>query len=119
MPEKYPFRDPIVKALMDKISCAPVDGWGGLGTARITIRKHSGEQRSWDTWGGARNPTLEDYPRPTNAAIRAKFERACAFRSVSDAQRDRAWAAWSNLRAINDVGEAMQTLATFGRPQAL
>ena len=119
VPEKYPFRDPIVKALMDKITCAPVDGWGGLGTARITIRKHSGEQRSWDTWGGARNPTLEDYPRPTNAGIRAKFERACAFRSVSDAQRDRAWAAWSNLRAINDVGEAMQTLATFGRPQPL
>ena len=46
VPEKYPFRDPVVKALMDKITCAPVDGWGGLGTARITIRKHSGEPAS-------------------------------------------------------------------------
>jgi 2-methylcitrate dehydratase len=119
VPEKYPFRDPVVKALMEKITCAPVDGWGGLGTARITIRKHSGEVRSWDTWGGSRNPALEDYPRLTDAEIRAKFDRACAFRGVSDAQRDRAWTVWSNVRSLKDIGEAMQTLATFGRPEAL
>jgi 2-methylcitrate dehydratase len=119
VPEKYPFRDPVVKALMEKMTLAPVDGWGGLGTARITIRKHSGEQRIWDTLGGARNPRLEDYPRLTNDEIRAKFDRACAFRRVGEAQRDRAWTVWGNLRALEDVGEAMQTLATFGRPQAL
>jgi 2-methylcitrate dehydratase len=119
VPEKYPFRDPVVKALMEKMTFAPVDGWGGLGTARITIRKQSGEQRSWDTWGGSRNPTLDDYPRLTNDEIRAKFDRACRFRGVADAQRDRAWNVWGNLRAVKDIGEAMRTLATFGRPQPL
>jgi 2-methylcitrate dehydratase len=119
VPEKYPFRDPVVKALMEKITCAPVDGWGGLGTARITIRKHSGEQRSWDTWGGSRNPRQEDYPRLTDADIKAKFDRACAFRRVSNAQRDRAWSVWGNVGALKDIGEAMQTLAKFGQPQAL
>jgi 2-methylcitrate dehydratase len=116
---KYPYRDSVVKALMDKITCAPVDGWGGLGTARITIRKTSGETRSWDTWGGARNPSLEDYPRLTNEEIKAKFDRACAFRRVSDGQRDRAWNVWGNVRSLKDISEAMQTLASFGRPQAL
>jgi 2-methylcitrate dehydratase len=117
--EKYPYRDPVVKALMEKITCAPVDGWGGLGTARITIRKHSGEQRSWDTWGGSRNPRPEDYPRLTDAEIKAKFDRACAFRRVTNAQRDRAWSVWGNVANLKDIGEAMQTLASFGRPEAL
>jgi 2-methylcitrate dehydratase len=119
VPEKYPHRDRTVRDLMAKITCAPVDGWGGLGTARITIRKNSGEQRSWDTWGGSRNPRLEDYPRLTNEELRAKFDRGCAFRSVADSQRDRAWTVWGNLRALKNVGDAMQVLASFGRPEPL
>ena len=51
--------------------------------------------------------------------ITAKFKRACAFRHVSDAQRDQALAQWWNLRAVKDVAEPMRTLAKFGRPLPL
>jgi hypothetical protein len=38
---------------------------------------------------------------------------------VTDAQRDRAKTTWGGLRSLSDIGEAIQTLRTFGRPDAL
>jgi 2-methylcitrate dehydratase len=116
--EKY--ADRAVHDLMDKMTLAPVEGWDGLGTARITIIKKNGDRRSWDTLKGVRNPQLADYRRLMSGAdIVAKFNRACAYMHVTDAQRDRARAVWSNLAALKDIGEAIQTLAQFGRPQPL
>ena len=54
--EKLPYRDPVVRALMDKINLYPVAEWQGNGTARIVIKKKSGEERYWDTHDGNRNP---------------------------------------------------------------
>lgn len=119
VPEKYPFRDPQVKALMDKMTFSPVAGWSGLGTARITIRKSNGEVRSWDTLGGVRNPELEDYPLLSDEDIANKFNRACDFHGVAPAQRDRARDVWGNLRDVADIGEAIETLARFGDPRPL
>jgi hypothetical protein len=97
----------------------PVEGWQGLGTARITIRKSSGAQRTWDTLGGSRNPTVKDYPGLSDDQIAQKFDRACTYKQMTDEQRDRARAAWSDLRTVRDIGTAMQTLATFGRSRPL
>lgn len=117
-PEK--FADPAVHALMDKMTLGPVSGWQGLGTAHVTIRKHSGEEKSWDTLGGTRDPGLSDYRKlMSDEDITNKFNRASAYMQIPDAQRDRARSAWGNLRAVKDIGEAIQTLAKFGKPLPL
>ncbi len=119
-PEKLPYRDPVVRGLMEKITLSPVAGWRGNGTARITIRKNSGEERFWDTHGGSRDPgDMSEFPQMTDEEITSKFKRVCAYRHVADAQRDQALAQWWNLRGIRDIAEPMRTLATFGRPLAL
>jgi len=51
--------------------------------------------------------------------IVAKFNRACEFKKVDNAQRDKARAVWSNLAAVKDIGEAIQTMAKFGNPRPL
>jgi 2-methylcitrate dehydratase len=114
--------DPKAHALMAKMTLGPVNGWRGLGTGRLTIRKTSGETRYWDTLGGSRDPDLEDYRRNVNMtdeAIAQKFARACAYMQVPDDQRDRARAVWGNLREVRDIGEAMRTLSKFGQPKPL
>jgi hypothetical protein len=51
--------------------------------------------------------------------IAAKFDRACAYMSVANGQRDRARTEWANLRAVKDISVPMRTLANFGRPLPL
>jgi hypothetical protein len=104
---------------MDKMTFGQVDGWSGLGPARITIRKKNGEARTWDTYGGVRVLTLADYPHLTDEEVAAKFNRACDCHKMDAGQRDRARAVWGNLRDVKDIGEAMQTLAKFGKPLLL
>jgi 2-methylcitrate dehydratase len=119
-PEKFPDRDPVVKALMDRITLGPVKEWSGNGTARITIKKKSGEVKYWDTHGGVRNATPNDYlRRMTDEDVTAKFVRAANYRHITAAQRDQALAQWWNLSAIKDIAEPMRTLATFGTPKPL
>ena len=55
--------DPKARDLMAKMTLGPVNGWRGLGTGRLTIRKTSGETKYWDTLGGSRDPRTEDYRR--------------------------------------------------------
>ncbi len=38
---------------------------------------------------------------------------------VSDAQRDQIRTGWSNIRAVQDIGEPLRTMATFGNPRPL
>jgi 2-methylcitrate dehydratase len=115
--EKY--TDPIVRALMDKMTISEVKGWIGLGPARITIRRKDGAVRSWDTYGGARIIGEKEHVRLTDEQLIAKFNRVCAYKKIDDAQRDRARAIWGNLGQVTDVGDAIRTLATFGRPRPL
>lgn len=119
-PEKYPFRDPAVKALIDRIVLSPVKEWGGLGTARITIRKRSGDTKYWDTYSGSRNPSLAEYRRlMSEQDIVDKFKRACDYKQVAASARDEALTQWSALMSVKDIAEPMRLLATFGKPQAL
>jgi len=118
--DKLPFRDPVVKSLMDKITLSPVREWRGNGTARITIHKKSGDEKYWDTHDGNRNPGDEsNFKQMSDDDITNKFKRVCAFRHVSDAQRDQALAQWWNLSVIKDIAEPMKNLASFGQPKPL
>ena len=118
--EKLPYRDARVKAMMDKMTLGPVQGWSGNGTARLTIRKVNGQERSFDTHGGVRNALPSDYlRRMTDADVTAKFTRVCAFRQVSNAQRDLALKQWWRLSDIKDIAEPILALAKFGNPRPL
>ena len=112
--------DPAARQLMAKMTFWPQPDWTGNAPARITIRKKSGEEKSWDSFNGVRNAPPGEVNTPmTDAEIDHKFNRVCAYMQVADAQRDRARAAWGNLRAVKDIGDAIRTLATFGRPAPL
>jgi hypothetical protein len=117
---KLPHRDPEVRALMGRLTVGPVKDWEGNGTARLTIRKKNGEIKSFDTHGGVRRATPDDYlRRMTDEDVTAKFVRACAYRKVSNAQRDKALSQWWDLRAAKDIAEPIRTLAKFGTPRPL
>jgi 2-methylcitrate dehydratase len=118
--DKLPFRDPVAKELINKIALAPVAEWRGNGTARIVIRKKSGEEKYWDTHNGSRDPGgMDAFPQMSDDDITAKFKRAAAYRHIDEAQRDRALAAWWNLTAVKDIGEPLRDLAKFGNPLPL
>ena len=86
----------------------------------IATTKHNGEEKSWDTLGGTRDPGLSDYRKlMSDEDITNKFNRASAYMQIPDAERDRARSAWGNLHAVKDIDEAIQTLAKFGKPSPL
>ena len=111
--------DPAARALMEKTTMAPVNGWSGLGMGRLTITKKSGETKYWDTYNGVRNLELKDYPPFTPEEIVGKFNHACAFKKITDTQRDQAYKVWSNLGSVKDFADAMKPLAKFGQPKPL
>ena len=114
------FMDPKARALMARMTFYPQPDWNGNAPARITIRKKNGEQRVWDSFNGVRTAAAGDVNTPmTDDEINQKFDRVCAYMRVDNAQRDRAKATWSNLSTLSDIGDAIRTLQTFGRPAAL
>jgi 2-methylcitrate dehydratase len=118
--EKLPYNDPAIRNLMARITLSPVNEWAGNGTARIVIRKKSGETKYWDTHDGQRDTEdMSKFPQMSDEDITNKFKRACAFRQVDPAQRDRALAAWWDLSKVNDIGDAIKIMAHFGKPLPL
>src|SRR5262249_20947051 len=114
------FRDPAVRRLMEKITVRPNPEWTGNAPSHITVRKKSGEEKSWDSMGGRRHFGTGEFNTPmTDQEINPKFNRVCGLRPIPNDQRDRAYALWSDLKSVKDVGEAMGSLAKFGRPMPL
>ena len=106
------FMDPAARQLMDKITAGPNYDYTYQGEARITVVTKTGRKLVKET--------LLHMNRPmTHQEIIEKFNRVCAFRAISDQQRDRAREAWLNLRKARDFAETMSTLATFGHPEPL
>jgi 2-methylcitrate dehydratase len=105
-------QDPAVRRLMEKITAGPDPKLAYQGAARLTVRNKTGGELVKETLVHLSTPM-------TRPEIVAKFNRVCAFMSVSDEQRDRARAAWSNLRAVRDIAEPIRALARFGRPMPL
>ncbi len=113
------YRDPAALAIMNKTTMSNVDEWSGNGPGRLTLVKKSGETKYFDTYGGKRNLELADYPPMTEEELTNKFNRACAYKKVTNAQRDQAYKAWSNVSAAKDFADVMKTMATFGQPRPL
>lgn len=111
-PEKI--REPAVQALMRKITAAVNPEYSYHGQMRITVRRNDGAELVREIGKG--NTRLSLGSPVTQDEIIAKFNRVFAFMQVDDAQRERALAQWSDLRAFDDIAEPMRTLAKFGRP---
>lgn len=109
--------DPVARGLMEKITVSVNPDYAYQGQVRMTVRTKAGGKLIKET----SNPRGENnFGSPvTHEEIIAKFNRICAFMHVSDEQKDRALAQWSNLRAVKDIAEPMQNLAKFGRPLPL
>ena len=114
-PEKL--MEPAVRALMEKITASANPEYSYHGQMRITVRTRSGGELIREI--GKSNTGISLGSPVTQEEIVAKFNRVFAFMNVSDEQRDRALAQWSDLRAVNDIAEPMQNLARFGRPRPL
>ena len=107
-PKRY-LEDKQVRELMDKITTRGNSKFGFHQT-HITVTKKNGEVFTVDT---------NDYKNPTPEERIAKFKRVCAYMSIGDEQRDKALATWQSLQNVHDVGEAVKTLAHFGKPRPL
>jgi 2-methylcitrate dehydratase len=119
-PDKYPVNDPVVRDLMSRLTLGPVKEWSGNGTARLTIKKKNGDVKAFDTHGGVRNATPDNYlRRMTDEDVNAKFKRAATFRKVSEAQQAEALSLWWDLSKVNDISVAIKSLAKFGQPKPL
>ena len=106
-PEKI--MDPAARAIMEKITVGlNPNPKGGM---IFTVHK-KGDPNS-------RQFTPPPEPQMTRDDINKKFNRVCAFRAISDSQRERVRETWSNLRAVRDIAESMRDLAKFGRPVTL
>jgi 2-methylcitrate dehydratase len=110
-------REPAVQTLMGKITAAVNPAYSYHGQVRMTVRTASGAERAWEI--GRDNTRLSLGSPVTHDEIVAKFNRVFEFMQVADAQRERALAQWSNLRAVGDIAEPMRNLARFGRPAPL
>ena len=105
-------QDPAVRRLMEKITVAADSNLTYQGAARLTISNKMGGELVKETSVHLETPM-------THQEIVAKFNRVCAFMSVSDEQRDSARATWSNLLPVRDIAEPIRALAHFGRPLPL
>jgi len=97
---------------MEKITVSANPEFTYQGRTRLTIRTKSGGELVKET-------AVRQGTQLTPEQIIEKYNRVCAYRSVSNDQRDRARAMWTNLRAVKDFAEPMRVLAHFGRPVAL
>jgi len=105
-------QDPLVRRLMEKITVGPDPSLTYQGAARLTVRTRTGGELVKETLVRLNTPM-------TRREIVAKFDRVCAFMSVSDEQRDRARAEWQNLSTFRDIAEPIRALAHFGSPLPL
>ena len=110
--------DPAVRKLMNKITVSVHPDYTDHGQVRMTVRNKAGAVFTKDT--NSRAGDASNFGTPvTHDEIIAKYKRICEFMHVASDQRDRALAQWSNLRAVKDIAEPMNTLAKFGRPSPL
>ncbi len=107
-PDRY-IEDARLRELMDKITVAANPDFG-LDRSRLTVRKKTGAVLVKDVF--------TDLPVSADEIV-AKFNRVCAYKSVSDEQRDRARTTWANLENVQDIAVPIREMANFGKPAPL
>lgn len=101
------YTDPVVREMMQKVRTIPD---APPGPAFWTIRKKSGEEKSFSVKGTT--------PLSHDDNVK-RYYRMADFMQIDRAQADRAREQWMNLRAVKDIAEAIQTIAKYGRPRPL
>ena len=112
--EKEKLTDPKVRALMSKITQREEAG------NHITFKTTSG--RELTLVGGIKTPEnrLWQLTSTTIPEMHAKFDLNCAYRGVTNAQRDRIRASWSDLRKVKDIAVLIhETLGNVGKITAV
>jgi 2-methylcitrate dehydratase len=110
-------RDPVVRALMDKITASANPDYSYHGQVRMTVRNKAGAELVREL--GRNNTGISLGTPVTHDEIVAKFDRVFTFMKVSEAQRRRAFEQWSSLRSVGDIAEPIGNLARFGSPAPL
>ncbi len=102
-------KDPKVHALMARMTIVENPD---ISNHKVTLKKKNGETLVRD---------VGEYPDPmTIDDVNKKFDRNCAYRHVTDNQRDKIRSTWSDIRNVKDIAVPIkETLATFGKPQPL
>jgi hypothetical protein len=90
--------------LIDKFTFSPVPEWQGNGTCRIVVHRRTAKEKYWDA--STATGKMKDYPQLSDDDIAAKFKRVCAYRNISDAQRDQFLNYFWNLSAVKDIAGA-------------
>jgi 2-methylcitrate dehydratase len=104
-PQRY-LHDTALKELMGRITVqANPDLVGTQGKSRIVVKKKSGESIT---------RVVENEVPVTYEEVLKKFDRVCAYMNISNADRDRTKATWTNLRAVKDIAEPMVALGHLG-----
>src|SRR4029077_2404658 len=105
---------PRVREIMSKITQREERG------GRITIRTKSGQEMTQIAGEKTPDNVLYQLQSTTIEEMHKKFDRNCAYRGVTDAQRDRIRATWSDIRNVKDIAVPIkETLAQFGKPKPL
>ncbi len=105
---KEKLNEPAVRQLMAKITQTEAPGGGET----VTIRTNSGQTLTLKSPSYKTKMTLEEVNR--------KFDRHCAYRNVSNSQRDQIRNEWSDLRKSEGAFPVaiQNTLAHYGKPQS-
>jgi 2-methylcitrate dehydratase len=107
--EMEKMKDPAVRQLMARMTIREVPE---LKLNRIILRKKTGEEMTREAGEYETPMTLE--------AVNAKFDRNCAYRGVTNEQRDKIRVTWADLRSVKDIAVPIrETLAHFGTPKPL
>jgi 2-methylcitrate dehydratase len=108
--EKDKLTDPRVRELMSKITQREESG------NRITIKTKSGRELTLVAGVKTTENRLWQLTSTTIPEMHAKFDRNCAYRGVTDAQRNSIRETWSDLRKVKDIAVPIRaTLANLGK----
>jgi 2-methylcitrate dehydratase len=108
--EQAKLAEPKVRALMATMTQREEKG------NRVIVRTKSGQEKVFVA--GTKSEGNKDWQLASTSieVMQKKFEANCAYRGVSDAQRDRIRSTWSDLRNVKDIAEPIrETLATYGK----
>jgi 2-methylcitrate dehydratase len=103
------WEDASLRQIMNKVTCEANPEFVKP-RSRVTVRTKAGKEQVTDVF--VEHPVTHD-------EVVAKFKRVCAYKSISDEQRDRTLATWTALEKVHDIADTMRDLAHFGKPLPL
>jgi 2-methylcitrate dehydratase len=112
--EKDKLTDPKARALMATMTQREEKG------NRIVVKTKSGKEKVFIAGTKTEGDPQWRLTSTSIDEVHKKFDANCAYRGVSDEQRDRIRRTWSDLSNVKDIAEPIrETLALYGKRQPL